>query len=98
MARHEAGLNVASDPYRRGVAFLLRSQHRDGSWHVRSRSQPTQIFFESGFPHGEDQFISAAATNWATQALIATVAQPDVAPRRPPLTRARRPARARPGE
>jgi ankyrin repeat protein len=76
VALHEAGLSVASDPYRRGVEFLLRTQHRDGSWHVRSRSHPTQIFFESGFPHGEDQFISAAATNWATQALIATVPPP----------------------
>jgi ankyrin repeat protein len=76
VALHEASLGVASDPYRRGVEFLLRTQHRDGSWHVRSRSHPTQIFFESGFPHGEDQFISAAATNWATQALIATVPPP----------------------
>ena len=76
VALHEARLGVTSAPYRRGVEFLLRTQHRDGSWHVRSRSHPTQIFFESGFPHGEDQFISAAATNWATQALIATVSPP----------------------
>jgi hypothetical protein len=76
VALHEAGVSATSDPYRRGVAFLLRTQHGDGSWHVRSRSHPTQIFFDSGFPHGEDQFISSAATNWATQALIATVPPP----------------------
>jgi hypothetical protein len=27
-------------------------------------------YIESDFPHVHDQFISAAATNWATQALV----------------------------
>jgi hypothetical protein len=40
---------------------------------VHSRAVPLQPHFESGFPYGRDQFISAAATNWAAQALIATV-------------------------
>jgi hypothetical protein len=56
--------------YRGGISFLLKTQFDDGSWHVASRSHPTQIYFESGFPYGPDQFISAAATNWATLALI----------------------------
>ena len=56
--------------WRRGVRFLLDTQLADGSWLVRSRAQPSQSYFESGFPHGEDQFISAAATNWATQVLM----------------------------
>ena len=61
---------ATDDPaYRRGLAFLLRSQQPDGSWHVGSRSRPFQTYFESGFPHGKDQFISMAATGWATTAL-----------------------------
>ena len=28
-----------------------------------------QAYFDSGFPHGTDQYISAAATNWAAMAL-----------------------------
>jgi hypothetical protein len=38
---------------------------------VRTRALPLQPHFESGFPYGSDQFISAAATNWAARALIA---------------------------
>ena len=34
------------------------------------RAIPIQPYFDAAFPHGRDQFISAAATNWATQALI----------------------------
>lgn len=33
-----------------------------------------QLYFESGFPHGQDQWISAAATNWAAMALAPAVA------------------------
>jgi hypothetical protein len=39
---------------------------------VRSRSKPFQPYYESGFPHAKDQFISAAATGWATTALVLT--------------------------
>jgi N-acyl-D-amino-acid deacylase len=59
--------------YRRGVEYLLRTQREDGSWHVASRSKPFQTYFESGFPHGKDQFISIAASSWATLALLAAV-------------------------
>jgi hypothetical protein len=31
---------------------------------------PIQPYFDAQFPYGRDQFISTAATNWATQALI----------------------------
>ncbi|HTI39259.1 MAG TPA: ankyrin repeat domain-containing protein [Vicinamibacterales bacterium] len=55
---------------RRGMQFLLRTQFGDGSWHVATRAVPIQPYFDAGFPYGKDQFISAAATNWATQALI----------------------------
>jgi squalene cyclase len=70
VALHEAGAVSTEEPaYRRGLSFLLASQHEDGSWSVRSRSKPFQLYFESGFPHGKDQFISIAATSWAATAL-----------------------------
>lgn len=69
-ALHTAGGVKASDPaFARGLAFLLGTQLDDGSWHVRTRSRPVQTYFESGFPHEKDQFISCAATGWATAAL-----------------------------
>jgi hypothetical protein len=74
VALHEAGGLPTTDPaYQRGVRFLLASQLADGSWHVRSRSRPFQIYFESGFPHGKDQFISVAASGWAATALALTL-------------------------
>src|SRR5215471_6888860 len=54
----------------RGVRYLVRSQMEDGSWLVRTRSPSFQPYFESDFPHGYDQFISAAASNWAVMALL----------------------------
>lgn len=70
-ALHLSGTVAASDAaYQRGVNFLLSTQLEDGSWHVRSRAIPFQPYFEGGFPHGRDQWISAAATNWAVMALI----------------------------
>jgi squalene cyclase len=66
----ESGMAAVDDPaVRRGVAFLLRTQLQDGSWYVRSRAIPIQAYFESGFPHGADQWISAAGTAWAVRAL-----------------------------
>ena len=71
VALKESGVLAAADPaYQRGVAFLLSTQLEDGSWYVRSRSVPFQPYFESGFPHGPDQWISSAATNWAAMALL----------------------------
>ncbi len=70
-ALSESGAVPVTDPaYKRGVEYLLSTQLEDGSWYVRSRSIPFQPYFESGFPHGHDQWISAAATSWATMALI----------------------------
>jgi hypothetical protein len=62
---------TAADPlYRRGVEFLMKTQLTDGSWFVPSRAIAIQPPLDAGFPHGKHQFISAAATNWATQALV----------------------------
>jgi hypothetical protein len=70
VALHQAGGMATTDPvYRRGLAFLMKTQGEDGSWLVKSRSKPFQTYFESGFPHGKDQFISMAASAWATTAL-----------------------------
>lgn len=62
--------------YRKGVSYLLQNQAADGSWHVNSRSIWLQPYFESGFPYGHDQWISAAGTAWATMALSLTVNRP----------------------
>ena len=70
--REAGGLAVSSPAYRRGVQFLLNTQREDGSWYVKTRAIPLQPYFESGFPYGRDQWISAAATNWATTALALT--------------------------
>ncbi|MCZ2343662.1 MAG: hypothetical protein LC104_17990 [Bacteroidales bacterium] len=64
------GLTVEAKSYRYGVGFLVRQQRSDGTWFVRSRSKPFQPYYESGFPYGKDQFISAAASGWAATALI----------------------------
>jgi ankyrin repeat protein len=65
-----SGAISSTDPVmQRGAAFLLATQLEDGSWHVATRAIPSQPYFDSEFPHGHDQFISAAATNWATMAL-----------------------------
>jgi hypothetical protein len=53
----------------RGVEFLLRTQHEDGSWLVKSHAVPIQAYFESGFPYGAEQWVSTAATAWATAVL-----------------------------
>jgi len=66
----ESGAAAADDQaVRRGIEFLVRTQLQDGSWYVKSRSVPIQAYFESGFPHGADQWVSAAGTAWAVRAL-----------------------------
>jgi N-acyl-D-amino-acid deacylase len=54
---------------RKGIEFLLKTQQSDGSWFVKTRSRPVQVYFDNGDPHGKSQFISIAATGWATAAL-----------------------------
>jgi hypothetical protein len=51
------------------VRFLLKTQLEDGSWYMPTRAFAFQAYFETGFPHGTSQFISAAATSWAAIAL-----------------------------
>jgi hypothetical protein len=58
-----------SGVYRKGTGYLLRTQAPDGTWHVETRAIWLQPYFESGFPYGRDQFISAAGTAWAVMGL-----------------------------
>jgi ankyrin repeat protein len=67
--RQSGHFQPASPPFILGVKYLLGTQQPDGSWHVRSRALPIQPLFESGFPHGRDQWISAAGSSWAAMAL-----------------------------
>ena len=70
VALHQAGgLATTEAAYRKGLRLLLTTQLGDGSWHVKTRSNPVQTYFESGYPHAADQFISIAAAGWATTAL-----------------------------
>jgi hypothetical protein len=70
VALHQAGGLATTDAaYRKGLRLLLTTQLDDGSWHVKTRSNPVQTYFESGYPHAADQFISIAAAGWATTAL-----------------------------
>jgi ankyrin repeat protein len=68
------GLPVIDRQYRRGVAFLLRTQRSDGSWRVVSRRTHSAglPFFETGYPHAEHQFISYAGAAWAVMTIALT--------------------------
>jgi ankyrin repeat protein len=77
-ALHESGqIRPDTSAYKRGVDYLLRTRLADGSWYVASRAPKFQPYFESGFAHGHDQWISATATAYAVMAL-APAAQPAV--------------------
>lgn len=59
--------------YQKGIDFLLKTQYDDGSWNVQTRTYPFLPYVYSGFPHDDNQFISASGTNWATMALLEAV-------------------------
>jgi len=94
-ALHEAGL--ANDVrWRRGIELLLSTQAADGTWHVRTRMlSPAEVsppYFTTGFPYKKDEYLSYAASSWATMALVAGLPATDAAPLAPPETRAVFPA------
>jgi ankyrin repeat protein len=68
-ALHASGVGPTTAAYQKGAQYLLRTQLQDGSWFMQSRAFAFQPYFETGFPHGTNQFISAAATSWAVIAL-----------------------------
>ncbi len=63
------GTSPDDESCRRGIRLLLDTQEDDGSWHVITRSDPVQVIFDNGDPHGLDQFISTPATCWALTSL-----------------------------
>ena len=65
----DTGESPTSATIARSIAYLLKTQHADGSWLVETRAKPVQVFFDNGDPHGKNQFISIAATGWSTAAL-----------------------------
>ena len=73
VALKRSGFSVLDPAYQRGIDFLLKTQMPDGSWHVKSRLHPpapvSPPYFESGYPYGHDQFLSAQGSNWAVIAL-----------------------------
>ena len=90
VALHDAGGMATSDPvWARGLQFLLDTQQPDGSWHVVSRLHPPAVvsppYFESGYPYGHDQFISAMAASWSVMAMAESLgpAQKYTTPRVP---------------
>lgn len=73
-----AGVPTTNEACRKGIQFLLRNQYQNGAWLVKTRSFPTQPYFESGYPFGNNQWISAAGASWAALAIAQTL--PDATP------------------
>ena len=73
VALHIAGMPVTDPVYQAGMKWLLANQQQDGSWYVPTRALAFQPWFDSGFPHAHDQWISAAGSNWAAMALTYAV-------------------------
>jgi FOG: Ankyrin repeat len=72
-ALYAAGLATTDAAYQKGVRYLLRNQQEDGTWYVKTRALGFQPYVEVGFPHGYDQWMSAAGSGWAVMALTATL-------------------------
>jgi len=57
--------------YQKGLDYLLKTQNDKGAWFVATRSFPIQPPMTGDFPpYNHDEFISAAASNWAVMALM----------------------------
>jgi squalene cyclase len=73
-AVHVSGNVATNDPtYQKGVQWLLRNQLADGSWFAPTRAVPVQPHTFESFPNGWHQFVSDAASCWATMALLFTL-------------------------
>jgi hypothetical protein len=64
-------LKSDDEVYQKGLDYLLKTQNEKGAWYVATRSFPIQPPMTAGFPpYNHDEFISAAASNWAVMALM----------------------------
>ncbi|HWF11826.1 MAG TPA: ankyrin repeat domain-containing protein [Bryobacteraceae bacterium] len=82
VALHDAGgVPITDARWRRGIEYLVSTQAPDGSWHVASRLHPpaqvSPAYFESGYPYGHDQYLSASAASYAIMALSTALGTPD---------------------
>ncbi|MEO8821377.1 MAG: hypothetical protein ABI267_03760, partial [Ginsengibacter sp.] len=71
-ALYESGMEQPDDAvYQKGLNYLLKTQDENGAWFIATRSFPIQPFVDSNFPpYDDNQFISAAGSNWAVMALL----------------------------
>jgi Prenyltransferase and squalene oxidase repeat len=71
-ALYESGMEKTYGAvYQKGLDYLLKTQDKEGAWFVPTRLFPIQPFVNSDFPpYDDNQFISAAGTNWAVMALL----------------------------
>lgn len=63
---------------RKATDYLLRHQDENGAWYVNKTVAPFNYYFDGGFPGGESQYVSFAATGWATLALLEVAETPKV--------------------
>lgn len=63
---------------RKATDYLLRHQDESGAWYVNKTVAPFNYYFDGGFPGGESQYVSFAATGWATLALMEVSDTPKV--------------------
>ena len=74
VALHDGGsVAIIDSSWQRGIACLLKTQAADGTWHAASRLHPpaplSPPYFDAGYPHGHDQFLSMQGASWAVMAL-----------------------------
>jgi N-acyl-D-amino-acid deacylase len=73
VALREAGVADIDPDWQKGIVYLMQTQREDGSWHTLSRLRPpaplSPPYFDAGYPHGRDQFISMTGAAWAVMAL-----------------------------
>jgi ankyrin repeat protein len=81
-ALRTAGIRPSDEAYLKGVRFLLQNQYQNGAWLVKTRSYPTQPYYESGYPFGNNQWISVAGASWATLAIADTLPEAKANPAR----------------
>ena len=69
------GVPIDDRRLRRALRYLIETQREDGSWHVPTRRTTGEglPYFETGYPHGKDQFISYAGAAWSATALALAV-------------------------